>query len=242
MRRGSPGPSPRPAPPSMSTPPSTDALDPVEPPGGTPLAGDTMERGPVSAFDRVQDRSSGEPSRFPWRALALFVVVVAASVAAYVLLRPGAPSESDLLGRLVEAEGRFEPAFASVDPEQAEAYVMDQFGWPVAAPDLPGLVLVAVGEADLGAGIYVPAFRYDGPDGATALVFAYDYVLLDRARGDLAMPEGVYGLLAEPEPVDTRRLGGALLVTWRRRATIYTAVTRDEGTFEQVGQSVRAAD
>jgi hypothetical protein len=84
----------------------------------------------------------------------------------------------------------------------------------------------------------VPAFRYEGADGARTTVFAYDYILLDRVRTAFDLPDGTYAALSEPTPVDSRVVDGQFVVSWRERAMIFSAVTSSEQVAEQIRQAV----
>ncbi len=227
-----------------------DHLPPGSPPDAPPtlidnsdIAWDVTVPPPVSAYDRVQTRAAAAVrSGSPWRWIVLFVAVLAGLFATALLLRDADPTaEGDLLVSLAEAAEPFAPAFVTTTPEQAEAYVADVFGWPIRLPALDGLVLVGVGEAELTPEVALPAVRYDGPGDEWAVVYAYDYAFLDLTRGALDLPEAAYAQLAEPVPVDPRRVAGHYLVTWRERAVVYTAVTTSEAAFERIGRQVRDA-
>lgn len=223
------------------TPPGDAASGP--PPGGAPV-----ER--PAAFDRVQTRPpADDPPGSVWRVAAALALVVVLVVAAWLLFRPPALSESEsLLAHLVASAAEFRPDVETTRPDEARAFVTDQLGWAVPPPDLPALALVGVGLAVIGqaetggaaspADVVAPAFRYEGAGGESAVVYVYDYITLDRVGASFDLPEATYAVLAEPTPVDTRRIADAYLVTWRRRAMIFTAVTQSEEVFERVGRAV----
>ncbi|MEM1117517.1 MAG: hypothetical protein AAF602_33140 [Myxococcota bacterium] len=206
----------------------------------------------ASAMDRVQTPAPPQASsgRGWWRPLALVALLVAGITIAWVALRGEEEAGSDnMLVHLVEAADGFQPDVPTTETARAEAYILEMLGWAVSPPDLPALALVGVGVAPIGAlpegaedvempDVVTPAYRYEGQSGETAFVFAYDYIVLDQVRTAFDLPEATYAVLAEPTPVDTRRLGDAYLVTWRQRAIIYTAVTRSEALFERIGQAV----
>jgi hypothetical protein len=213
---------------------------------------DVVPPPPTTAFDRIQTRTVAvarssrrrlpESRRTAALVAGVLVAVTLSLVATWWIRRPPPGDDHDLLVRLTESSETFRPSYVTTDPEQAEAYVADVFGWDVGVPVLPGFRLAGVGEASLSPQLSVPAVRYDGPDGAPVVVFAYDYVFLDQAQGALDLPEATYAQLAEPVPVDARRLGDAALVSWRRRAVIYTAVTASDDAVERIGRAVRDAD
>lgn len=231
---------------SAADAPGSAPPPPADPPtlvDNSDIDWDVVVPPPVSAFDRVQTRASSiaRPGS-PWRWVLLFVGVLGGLVGlAVVLQSPDPLAEGDLLAALAQSSQEFAPAFVTTTPRQAEEYVADVFGWPIRLPALPGLMLVGVGEAELTPEIALPAVRYDGPDDEWAVVFAYDYAFLDLMRGALDLPEAAYAQLAEPVPVDPRRLEGVYLVTWRERAVLYTAVTASEAAFERIGRKVRDA-
>lgn len=223
--------------------------DPSHPDADTPESSAPVDRLP--AYDRVQSRpgTSDEAGRRPvWKTLALLAAVVAVLVAGYLYFTPNPITESgNLLAHLIESAGEFSPDLNTGETGEAQAFVLDQLGWAVAPPDLPGLSLdgvqvAVIGQAESGgatpADVVVPAFRYQDASGEPAVVYAYDYITLDRIGSSFDLPDATYAVLGEPTPVDTRRLDGMYLVTWRRRAIIFTAVTQSEALFEQIAQAV----
>lgn len=204
----------------------------------------------VSAFDRVQSRPDDENERGGLRPLLVLVLVLVGLAIAWALLgREPADERANLLVHLVDAADAFQADLATTRPVEAEAFVYETLGWSVPPPDLPGLALVgaavaAIGQVETDApggpalDVVVPAFRYEGDSGETVIVFAYDYITLDRTRPTLDLPEAAYSVLAEPTPVDTRRADDAYLVSWRVRAMIFTAVTRSDDVFDRVAQAV----
>ena len=221
----------------METP---DPTSPYEPPQPELL----------SAFDRVQTRASAPKEPFAWKTLALAALVAIGLAIGYTRIADDSGFESEnLLIHLIESADGFRADLGTTRPEEAEEYVYGQLGWAVTPPDLPGLALVGVQIATVGAidagttdgapvDVVVPAYRYEGGAGEVAVVYAYDYIVLDRVRASFDLPEATYAVLGEPTPVDTRRLDDRYLVTWRRRAMIFTAVTDSETVFEQIGQAV----
>ncbi len=226
----------------MTPRPTDDAADDI--------AWDVVPPPPTTAFDRVQTRTAAvarasrrrlpESRRTRWLVLGIVLVAAIAVATMWWLRRPPPGSDHDLLVRLATTAEAFNPSEATSDAEDAEAYVDAVFGWSIRVPAIDGLRLAGAGEAILAPRLSVPAFRYDTAEGDAVVVFAYDYVFLGEVEGTLDLPEATYALLAEPEPVDTRRLGRAYLVTWRHRAVIYTAVMESDAAFEQIGQAVRA--
>lgn len=224
---------------TADTPPRDDEID-----------WDVVPPPPTTAFDRVQSRTvqvvrSGRrrlpESRRTAALVAGIVLMMALALAAtWWVRRPPPGADHDLLVRLAETSGAFRPSYVTASREQAESYVADVFGWSIGLPAIAGFRIAGVGEASLSPQLSVPAVRYDGPDGATVVVYAYDYAFLEESGPALDLPEATYAQLAEPDPVDTRRLGDASLVTWRRRAVVYTAVTESDEAFEVLGRAVAA--
>ena len=208
---------------------------------------------PVSdlpAFDRVQTRPgpTPEPPRSLRTGLIALLVLVAGAAAVAWALWPSETDRASVLENLADAGEGFRPDFATTQPDEARAFVLDALGWDVAPPDLPALAVVGVGIPSIGdvqasagttpSDVQVPAFRYEGAGGERATVFAYDYILLDRVRAAFDLPDGTYAALSEPTPVDSRVVNGVFVVTWRRRAMIFTAVTPDEAVAERIRQAV----
>ena len=209
----------------------------------------------LPAFDRMQT----EPEDLPpprrravpaWRATLLAAVLVLAVGAAFWWLRPGATEEADLLVVLAESADEFRPEQTTTVPDEARMFVLETLGWSISPPDLPSLALVGVGLPSIGtirptpssapAAIQVPAFRYEGATGERAVLFAYDYILIDRVQGEMDLSEGTYAALSEPTPVDSRVVDGAYVVTWRVRAMIFSAVTSDEAVADSIRKAVSA--
>lgn len=245
-------------PPDTLAPDATSGEDDSAPPDarlsdGRPVEEVPAEEAPaeITSFDRVQTRDGAPRKRSRlaftdaagargafWRAVAIVVGLAVLTAAAVWWLRREESGDADLLTRLASVAADYQPSLLTVNPQQAARYVEDASGWGIDVPELPGLQLVGVGFADLSPQASVPAFRYDGANGESAVVFAYDYVFLDSIRGSLTLGEAVYSGLAGDEAVDTRRLGDAYFVSWRRRAVIFTTVTQDEAVFERTGVGV----
>ena len=155
---------------------------------------------------------------------------------------------SDVLVHFVDAAVGFAPEMSTTQPEMARQFVYEALGWDVAPPDLPSLAVVGVGIPSVGvvrpsasaapAEVQVPTYRYEGAEGERAVVFAYDYILLDRVREGFDLPDATYAVLSEPVPVDSRVVDGRFVITWRRRAMIFSAVTDDEAVAERIRQTV----
>lgn len=222
-----------------------ESNDPMPQPD--PAPGDA----PISAYDRVQMRpSSPEKESFSWKTLVFVALVAVGLTVGYTLLVGEQGAENDnFLVHLIESAPGFRADLATTRPNDAAEYVYGQLGWAVAPPDLPGLALVGVqitviGEVGSGTTngapveVVVPAYRYEGETGESAVIYAYDYIVLDRVRASFDLPEATYAVLGEPTPVDTRRIDDVYLVTWRQRALIFTAVTDSEAVFERIGQTV----
>lgn len=198
----------------------------------------------VSALDRVQSRvdDSGEPRGTSWGWLIGLALVVVGVVGVWFWTHRETAPDNDLLREAVAAYREFRPAAITNDPEEAASWVFENLeGWLVYPPDLEGYQLLGVGAVELADAVFVPAFRYDGLQGATFVVFAYDYILLDEASemGRLRLAPEVYARMAEAEPVDIRREGDVYVVTWRRRSILFTAVAPGEELAEQISQAVR---
>ena len=209
-----------------------------------------------AAFDRMQTEPDEMPAAPPrrtvpaWRAALVAVLLAVAIGAAYWWLRPGATEQEDLLVVLAEAADEFRPEQATTVPDQAQRFVLETLGWSISPPDLPSLALVGVGLPSIGevrptpsaapAEIQVPAFRYEGSAGERAVLFAYDYILIDRIQAEMDLREGTYAALSEPTPVDSRFVDGVYVVTWRVRAMIFSAVTTDEAVADGIRKAVSA--
>ena len=130
------------------------------------------------AYDRIQSRPAKAPSQ---RSRLGGVITAVALVAAgllvtYALVRPEATPANvqDLLTLAAEHAGAVTLDVTTSDLDEAQQFIVGEFGWPIRVPVLPDA----------------------------------------RLAGD--------------PPVDVRRVDDRYLVLWRRRATIYTAVTPDD--------------
>lgn len=209
-----------------------------------------MEASPLPslppAFDRVQERSP-DPSPSRWiRTLLLFLALGTGLWLAFSWIRGDNTSQdTDLLLRMSQNADAFLPDLPVQNGDEASAWVFNQYGWPVVIPDLPELQLVGAGEtsfhpsgsANGAESMWVtPTFRYVGAGSESVVLYAYDYAQLDQASEWMNLPPGVYGRLAEETPFDTRRVDatGDYAVTWRRRATVFTAITSSEAVVERL--------
>ena len=234
--------------------PSAAAPEAAAPEAAAPPAMDrvqTWDPGAIpepypAAMDRVQtpDREAEPPSRLSWSWLAGIAILVLTIVGVWTWVNRDVPQESSLLLAAAEGASEFRTSVPTNDPDRAASYVLEEFGLSLFPPEIEGYALLGVGPAELAPGVVVPGYRYGGPQNAALVVYAYDYILLDAAEAEnlLRLAPEVYARLAEPEPVDSRRVGEAYVVTWRRRATIYSAVTPGQESAEQILQSVRLSE
>ena len=202
----------------------------------------------LPAFDRVQTPAERDPKPRAVRPVVLVVLVLLGVAATVWFLQADEVGSDSFLVRLVERTATVRPDLATTVPSEAQGLVLDELGWSVPPPDLPGLALVgaavtAVGDVKPGAAlaavpVEVPMFRFEGAGGERAHVYAYDYILLDRIGAAFDLPEATYAVLSEPTPVDSRVVEGSYVVTWRERAMIFSAVTPDEAVAERVLQSL----
>lgn len=221
--------------------PSTLEADSADTPEPDPPFDDPAS---VSALDRRQsglDASGDDVRSFSLSWIGGVAFVLLGIIAVWFWVNRAEAPATDLLRHAVEVAPEFRPVEITDDPDRAAAFILEQFQIVTAPPDLDGFILLGVGPAELAPGVVVPAYRYDGAQSATVVVFSYDYPLLDEAsaEGVLTLAPEVYARLAEPEPVDSRRQGDAYTVTWRRRSTLYTAVAPGQEVAERILQSVR---
>lgn len=198
---------------------------------------------PVTAANRRQTtnrETRDEDGRSPWVAFFALLVLIAALWGAHrIANRPHEVAGASLLTEAVAQAGAFQPALATEDPDHATTFLLDRFGWPVDPPRFQRLTQTGVGSVTLAPGAEVPAFLFRTDDGARVVIFAYDYVFLDEVQGTLDIPAPVYARLANPPTVDARRLGDSHVITWRRRAVIYSAVTTSEAVAEGLAAAVQ---
>lgn len=203
----------------------------------------------LPAFDRVQQRST--PPSAPSSSWLRWLVPIGLLLAVAVWwVWPTALDTEDLLLQLATTADAFQPDLATTAPDEARAFIIERLGWDVPPPDLPNLALVGAGLPAIGtmqataasqpSDIQIPAFRYEGSAGERAVVFAYDYILLDRIRDRYDLPEGTYAGLSEPTPLDSRVVDGIFVVTWRQRAMVFSAVTASEELADLIRQAVSA--
>ena len=207
----------------------------------------------LPAYERTQSQAEPPPEddgSTTWRTTGLALLVAVGIGLAVWFFGASDDDAGDMLVQLAETAAGFQPERATTVPDDARAFVYDALGWSVPPPDLPSLALVGVGLPTVGAvrptpsaspsEVQVPAFRYEGGSGERAVVFAYDYILLDHVGGAFDLPEGTYAGLSEPTPVDSRVVDGAFVVTWRRRSMIFSAVTESEAIADRIRQAVSA--
>lgn len=204
----------------------------------------------LPAFDRVQEDDYAPPNRRQpaWKTAVLAFLVLSGVGGVIWALAPQSETSDNLLIRLVETSELVQPDLLTTRPEEAHDLVLNELGWSVPPPDFTGLALVGaavstVGEVKAGDAlapvpIELPLFRYEGGAGERVHVFAYDYILLDRVGTTFDLPSAAYAVLSEPNPVDSRVVANSYVISWRRRAMIFTAVTTDEAVAERIRQSV----
>ncbi len=184
------------------------------------------------AYDRIQTRVEPDSAakgvnRRVLGGVALFIVAL---VITYLIVRPsGEISDTpDLLTLAASEAGSVLLDIETEDLDEAEEYILGEFGWPIRVPVLSDSRLVGVGVDEITDGVELPVLQYATKDSEPITVYVYDYAFLDAAAGRLTLSPAVYARLAEDDGVDLRRVGDYYVLLWRRRAVIYTAVTFED--------------
>ena len=114
------------------------------------------------------------------------------------------------------------------DLDEAEDYILGEFGWPIRVPVLAGSRLVGVGVDEIAEGVELPVLQYATGESEPITVYVFDYAFLDAAAGRLSLAPAVYARVAEDEGVDVRCVEGGYIILWRRRVVIYPAVMLED--------------
>ncbi len=182
------------------------------------------------AYDRVQTLSESDtvPRRISRRLVVGVLVVLALFVCAYFVFRSISErgNESpDLLTLAANSSEDVQLDVLTEDLDEAEDYILGEFGWPIRVPVLAESRLVGVGVDEVTDGVELPVLQYASGDSEPVTVYVYDYAFLDAAAGRLSIASPVYARLAEDDGVDVRRVDDYYVILWRRRAVIFTAIT-----------------
>ncbi|MDX1438764.1 MAG: hypothetical protein R3284_02570, partial [Rubricoccaceae bacterium] len=158
---------------------------------------------------QIQPENTEQAAGHSWIERIVFGLLClgAGLLIAYIVFRPDGTGRGlpDLLALAATRADLVELEVYTDDPEEAESYIVGEFGWPVDVPRLPHAALVGVGVDEIAQGVELPVLRYH-PDGlAPITVYVYDYAFLDDAAGRLQLANGVYARLAEDDAVDVRR-------------------------------------
>ena len=187
------------------------------------------------AYDRVQTRVEPEMARrvLYRRAVIGVLVVIAALAVVYLIVRNSGENgvnAPDLLSLAAANASSVRLDIRTEDLDEAEDYILGEFGWPIRVPVITGSRVVGVGVDEITEGVELPVLQYATSENEPITVYVYDYAFLDAASGRLTLAPAVYARLAEDDGVDVRRVDGYYVLLWRRRAVIYTAVTLEDPT------------
>ena len=191
------------------------------------------------AYGRVQtpaetDVDSNVAARMLNRRIVISVLIFAtALLVAYLIVRSsggGSSDSPDLLTLAASNASSVRLEVLTEDLDEAEDYILGEFGWPIRVPILAGSRLVGVGVQEIVEGVELPVLQYATSEGEPITVYVFDYAFLDAAEGRLSLAPAVFARLAEDDGVDVRRVEESYIILWRRRAVIYTAVTHEDPT------------
>ena len=161
------------------------------------------------------------------------LIFVAALLVTYFIVRPSGGTNGatpDLLRLAASNASTVRLEVLTDDLDEAEDYILGEFGWPIRVPILAGSRLVGVGIDEIAEGVELPVLQYATIESEPITVYVFDYAFLDAAEGRLSLAPAVFARLAEDDGVDVRRVEGSYIILWRRRAVIYTAVTHEDPT------------
>ena len=189
------------------------------------------------AYDRVQTPAAADahsdvaPRVLNRRVVFGVLIVVTALLVTYFIVRASGGNGGDSQDLLTLAASNAPTVRLEVlteDLDEAEDYILGEFGWPIRVPVLAGSRLVGVGVDEIAEGVELPVLQYATGESEPITVYVFDYAFLDAAAGRLSLAPAVYARLAEDEGVDVRRVEGSYIILWRRRAVIYTAVMLED--------------
>ncbi len=213
---------------------SVDDLDQASPDEPVELESEPIPDG-HPAYDRVQTPLEADvaPRVLNRRTVIGVLIVVAALLVTYLIVRASGGNGGDSPDLLTLAASNAPTVRLEVltdDLDEAEEYILGEFGWPIRVPILAGSRLVGVGVDEIVEGVELPVLQYATSESEPITVYVFDYAFLDAAAGRLSLAPAVFSRLAEDDGVDVRRVEGSYIILWRRRAVIYTAVTLEDPT------------
>ena len=211
---------------------SVDDLDQASPDEPVELESEPIPDG-HPAYDRVQTPLEADvaPRVLNRRTVIGVLIVVAALLVTYLIVRASGGNGGDSPDLLTLAASNAPTVRLEVltdDLDEAEEYILGEFGWPIRVPILAGSRLVGVGVDEIVEGVELPVLQYATSESEPITVYVFDYAFLDAAAGRISLTPAVYARLAEDDGVDVRRVEGSYIILWRRRAVIYTAVMLED--------------
>jgi len=174
-----------------------------------------------------EDRTGGSTGGTLVQRLLIGLVAIAAIVLVVLAITSGREDADvhDAMQQVVAAQPRVEMSITTSDPERAQRFVRDEFGWRVGVPSFELAELEGVGIVGIALGVEVPAFLYLDAEGRETVAFALNYALLDQVPDRIRLSPEDYELLAQDTRPRTRRVRGQDVIFWRDRDDIYIAVT-----------------
>lgn len=121
------------------------------------------------------------------------------------------------------------PSISTTQPTEIQRFLGDELGRSVTVPDIAEATLTGASTKEVVSGMEIPVlFFTDRQTDAPLTVFVYSYALLDRFSNRVYLEQDVLEQLEDEEYVDVRERDDETVLTWRRRASIYVAVTPAE--------------
>lgn len=137
--------------------------------------------------------------------------------------------EQDLIVLAARKADSFRFDLRTSSRDRGERFLQTHTGVQSRIPEIDGATLGGVGIEEIAPGVHAPAVRYvDDSTGASITLYALSYRFLD-ANPSILLSSDVRSQIQSESNFDLHSLRSAQVLVWRKRSSIYLAVTKIDG-------------
>jgi DNA-directed RNA polymerase specialized sigma24 family protein len=194
-----------------------------------PLIVQKREEAPVVIAHPIPKPASPNAPAVRGVLVATIIIILAGFLGLFVVQMLEEEGNASLIALMAREADDAEPSLQTSNPELAEQYVLEQFGFSVTLPEIDQADLTGAGISELAEGVEIPIFLFeDASTGESFILYACNYAMLDRYRDRVTLQEDVLNQIADDEHFDLHDLGADKALIWRNRDDIFIAITRGD--------------
>lgn len=184
-----------------------------------------------STFQKERDQQFASLRRYGKYAVTALLAVLVIGLGALLFQmafdgQSPEPTGQSLVVLTAQQATDVRPSITTSEPTEVQRFLSGELGRSVMVPDIAEAPLTGASTKEVISGMEIPVLLFtDRQTGNPLTVFVYSYALLDRFSNRVYLEQDVLEQLENEANVDVQERGDETVLTWRRRASIYVAVT-----------------